>query len=109
HESVFEKKKGLPKIIGKEFDIPWEKMSFEHILRTSIKKYNSEVHSQTVVDGVLELRAKEQIDPEEVESIHCEVFHQANTIIGEGEQAGDKKYVYTKEQAGHSLPYITAV
>jgi 2-methylcitrate dehydratase len=44
-----------------------------------------------------------------VEKIDVTIFKQAFNIIGEGEEAGDKHNVQSKEQADHNLPYIMAV
>jgi 2-methylcitrate dehydratase len=78
------------------------------VRRTSVKKYNAEFHSQSALEGVLELRTAHHIRPQEIESITIDIFDVAYHIIGGGEE-GDKQRVRTKEEADHSLPYMVAV
>ncbi|HWU40428.1 MAG TPA: hypothetical protein VN203_22500, partial [Candidatus Acidoferrum sp.] len=75
---------------------------------TSIKKYNAEFHSQSALEGILELRDEGAFRPEEVAKVEIEIFDVAYHIIGGGEE-GDKTVVQTKEEADHSLPYMAAV
>ena len=78
------------------------------VRRTSVKKYNAEFHSQSVLEGVLELRTAQNVRPEEIEGIRIDIFDVAYHIIGGGEE-GNKQQVRTKEEADHSLPYMVAV
>lgn len=105
---VFEGNKGLMDAITGPFKLDWAQEDLEAVRRTSVKKYNAEFHSQATLEGVLELRATQQIRPEEIEQIRIETFDVAYHIIGGGEE-GDKKQVRTKEEADHSLPYMVAV
>lgn len=105
---VFEGNKGLMDAITGPFKLDWTHEDLEAVLRTSVKKYNAEFHSQATLEGVLELRATQQIRPEEIEQVRIETFDVAYHIIGGGEE-GDKKQVRTKEEADHSLPYMVAV
>src|SRR5713101_3298261 len=105
---VFEGNKGLMDSIAGRFEIDWTRENLEAVRRTSVKKYNAEFHSQSALEGVLELRAAHHIRPEEIESISIDIFDVAYHIIGGGEE-GDKQRVRTKEEADHSLPYMVAV
>jgi len=101
---VFEGNKGFMDAIAGPFKLDWAQENLEAVRRTSVKKYNAEFHSQSVLEGVLELRA----NPQEVKHIKVDIFDVAYHIIGGGEE-GDKQQVRTKEEADHSLPYMLAV
>src|SRR5690348_15354313 len=105
---VFEGNKGLMDAITGHFELDWSWENLEAVRRISVKKYNAEFHSQSALEGVLELRAAHHVRPEEIESIRIDIFDVAYHIIGGGEE-GDKQRVRTKEEADHSLPYMLAV
>lgn len=105
---VIEGDKGLMDTITGSFNIDWEHEGLDRITLTTLKKYNSEIHSQTTIEAVLALRREHKIAPADVESVDVRVFDVAYNIIGGGEE-GDKHTVRIKEQADHSLPYLAAV
>jgi 2-methylcitrate dehydratase len=105
---VFEGNKGFMDTIAGPFEIDWEHENLELVRHTSVKKYNAEFHSQSALEGILELRESHQLRPEQVERIEIAIFDVSYNIIGGGEE-GDKHQVRTKEEADHSLPYIAAV
>jgi len=105
---VFEGNKGFIDAISGPFDIDWAKEDLERVTKTILKKYNAEIHSQSGLEGLLELKQEEPFRPEEIEKIEVETFDVAYHIIGGG-QEGDKVLVRTKEEADHSLPYLIAV
>jgi 2-methylcitrate dehydratase len=105
---VFEGNKGFIEAIAGSFELDWQQENLEIVRRTSVKKYNAEFHSQSALEGVLELKVFYQVRPEEIERIEIEIFDVAYHIIGGGEE-GDKSCVRTKEEADHSLPYLVAV
>ena len=105
---VFEGNKGLMDAITGRFELDWSQENLEAVRLTSVKKYNAEFHSQSALEGILELRAKHHLSPEEIESIRVDIFDVAYHIIGGGEE-GNKQRVRTKEEADHSLPYMVAV
>ncbi len=105
---VFEGNKGFMEAISGPFEIDWAGEDLERVTQTILKKYNAEVHSQSTLEGVLELRQEHEFRAEEVEKIEVETFDVAYHIIGGGEE-GDKKIVRRKEEADHSLPYLVAV
>ena len=105
---VFEGNKGFMDSIAGRFEIDWLQEDLERVTRTSIKQFNAEIHSQSAIEGLLELRDRHGFHGADVESIEIEIFDVAHKIIGGGEE-GEKKSVDTKEQADHSLPYLLAV
>jgi 2-methylcitrate dehydratase len=105
---VFEGNKGFQESIAGPFVIDWQRESLDRIERTIVKKYNAEIHSQSAIEGALELKRQLGAAGHEVEEVDIEIFNVAFHIIGGGEE-GDKRIVQTKEEADHSLPYLIAV
>jgi 2-methylcitrate dehydratase len=105
---VFEGNKGFMDTIAGHFQIDWTHENLERVTKTSIKKYNAEVHSQSSIEAVLNLQKEHGFKAEDVDRIEIEIFDVAYNIIGGGEE-GSKVQVRTKEEADHSLPYIIAV
>jgi 2-methylcitrate dehydratase len=105
---VFEGTKGWCQTISGDFEIDWSRENLERVTRTILKKYNAEVHSQSALEGVIELLRTEEIGAHEIERIRIDIFDVAHLIIGGGAE-GDKTIVHTKEEADHSLPYMVAV
>jgi 2-methylcitrate dehydratase len=105
---VFEGNKGFMDAIAGRFEIDWSQEDLERVTRTILKKYNAEIHSQSALEGILELKQEEVFRADEVERIELDIFDVAYHIIGGGEE-GDKTLVRTKEEADHSLPYMLAV
>ncbi len=105
---VFEGNKGFMDSIAGRFQIDWSREDLERVTQTVVKRYNAEMHSQSALEGLLELKGEHDFRAEEVEKIEVEIFDVAYHIIGGGEE-GDKKIVRTKEEADHSLPYLIAV
>src|SRR5215831_2417411 len=105
---VFEGNKGFMDAISGRFEIDWSKEDLESVTRTIVKRYNAEIHSQSAIEGVLELRNRYGFPVSAIERVDIEIFDVAFRIIGGGEE-GDKSIVRTKEQADHSLPYLIAV
>jgi 2-methylcitrate dehydratase len=75
---------------------------------TVLKRFNAEIHSQSAIEAILDLRAEHHIDPLEIGRVELEIFQVGYDIIGGGAE-GDKRLVWTKEDADHSLPYLLAV
>jgi 2-methylcitrate dehydratase len=106
---VIEGEKGLMDAITGLFEIDWSREDLDRVKRTILKKYNAEIHSQTAIEGVLELKQRHQFEPADVEQIDLEMFDVAYHIIGGGDEGDKTSDIATKEQADHSLPYILAV
>jgi 2-methylcitrate dehydratase len=105
---VFEGKKGFMDTISGRFEIDWAREDLERVTQTILKKFNAEIHSQSAIEGVLELKQKHGLTGREIERVDIEIFDVAFHIIGGGEE-GDKRIVNRKEEADHSLPYLVAV
>lgn len=104
---IFEGDKGFTKEFGMELKYNWDKDQFDLIPKCILKSYNSEVHTQSLIEAALQLKQKHHIRPENIESIHLLTFITAYHIVGGGEY-GDRHTVFSKEQADHSLPYVVA-
>jgi 2-methylcitrate dehydratase len=105
---VFEGNKGFMDTIAGQFEIHWSHENLEKVRETILKKYNAEIHSQSAIEGILELKKDLSFTAKEVRGIDLEIFDVAYHIIGGGEE-GNKSAVSTKEQADHSLPYLLSV
>lgn len=106
---VFEGPNGIFHDFDQEFRVNWESENCEGVMRTDIKEYNVELHDQSLIEGLFELKEKEGFDAEDVDSVGVETIKQAFNITGSGKNAGDKYDVRTKDQADHSIPYAVAV
>jgi 2-methylcitrate dehydratase len=94
--------------LGEKFAVPFPKS--EHgpaamILKTSIKYWPAEYHSQSAIEAALSLR-KEILDPARIKSVTIESHDASVDIIG---SEPEKWKPNTRETADHSLPYITAI
>ncbi len=106
---VFEGDKGFMDAISGVFDIDWLREDLAQVERTILKRFNAEIHSQAVIQGVLDLKQSHGFCAAEVEHIDIETFDVAFNIIGGGEEGDKTNSITTKEQADHSLPYVIAV
>jgi 2-methylcitrate dehydratase len=105
---VFRGNKGFMDAISGDFSLDWSREDLERVRRTIVKKYNAEIHSQSTIEGVLELTQEYPFSAADIQRIDIDIFDVAYHIIGGGEE-GEKITVRTKEEADHSLPYIVAV
>src|SRR5262245_54693256 len=104
---IFEGEMGFEKQLGVSLGNVGEKFhgSPTMILKTSIKYWPAEYHSQSAIEAALFLR--EQIDdPSQIASVHIESHDASVDIIG---SEPEKWKPETRETADHSLPYITAI
>jgi 2-methylcitrate dehydratase len=106
----FEKQLGVSlakvgeKFVKHEAKLP-EEGTAGMILKTSIKYWPAEYHSQSAIEAALFLR--EQIDgPDQVKGMVIESHDASVDIIG---SEPEKWKPETRETADHSLPYITAI
>ncbi|MDE3228474.1 MAG: MmgE/PrpD family protein, partial [Chloroflexota bacterium] len=104
---VIEGNKGFVETIAGPFMIDWEREGLDLVSQTILKRYNAEIHSQSALEGILQLQARYHLSPEDIDWVRLEIFDVAFNIIGGGEE-GDKRLVRTKEEADHSLPYLLA-
>src|SRR5215211_4468638 len=71
---VFEGNKGFMEAIVGAFEINWENEDLEAVRRTIVKRYNAEIHSQSALEGILELKEKHHVRPEEVDHVELDTF-----------------------------------
>ncbi len=104
---VFEGNKGFKDSVSGAFAIDWGSEDLERVCRTAMKKFDAEIHAQSAIEGLLDLKSRHGFEAAQVACIEVDIFDVAHKIIGGGEE-GDKTRVSTKEQADHSLPYMLA-
>jgi 2-methylcitrate dehydratase len=105
---VIEGPMGIDHLLRMKINIDWDKQGYEGVVESTIKKYNSMIHTQSAVYCMVELAKQNKIDPSKVISIEAEVFQLAYDFAGGGLYGVDR-VIQTKEQADHSLPYLLAV
>lgn len=106
--SFFDGPKGFQEIHDMKLDYDWTKETFELIPKCILKGYNSEVHTQPILECVMELRESPVFINEDIEEIEVTTFLTNYHITGGGAY-GDRTIVHSKEQADHSTPYVVAV
>src|SRR6202166_2093724 len=99
---------GIDHLLRMKINIDWDKQGYEGVVESTIKKYNSMIHTQSAVHCMVELVRQNKIDPDRVTSIEADVFQLAYDFAGGGLYAVDK-VIRIKEQADHSLPYLLSV
>src|SRR5271154_4668104 len=105
---VIEGPNGIDNLLHMQIHIDWDKQGYEGVLESTIKKYNSMIHTQSAVHCMVELVRQNKLDPGKVVSIEADVIRIAYDFAGGGLYGVDK-VIRTKEQADHSLPYLLAV
>jgi 2-methylcitrate dehydratase len=105
---VIEGPLGIDHLLGMKIDIDWDKQGYEGVTESTIKKYNSMIHTQSAVHCMVELARQNKFDPGKIVTIELEVFQLAFDFAGGGLYGVDKA-IRTKEQADHSLPYLLSV
>lgn len=105
---VIEGPMGIDHLLRMQININWDKVGYDGVVESSIKKYNSMIHTQSAVHCMVELAGQNKIDPGKVISIESEVIQLAYDFAGGG-LYGIDNVIRTKEQADHSLPYLLAV
>src|ERR1700751_3765193 len=105
---VIEGPLGIDHLLGMKIDIDWDNQRYEGVTESTIKKYNSMIHTQSAVHCMVELAGQNKFDPSKIVSIELEVFQLAFDFAGGGLYGVDK-VIRTKEQADHSLPYLLSV
>jgi 2-methylcitrate dehydratase len=99
---------GIDHLLRMKINIDWDKQGYEGVVESTIKKYNSMIHTQSAVHCMVELTLQNKPDPGRVISIEADVIQLAYDFAGGGLYGVDK-VIQTKEQADHSLPYLLAV
>jgi 2-methylcitrate dehydratase len=106
--SYFEGSVGFEHLTGMKPHFRQEKGDFSLISRCILKSYNAEVHTQSAIEAMLQLRQQHNLVPGEIKEIEVTTFETAYDIVGGGHY-GDRHMVQTKEQADHSMAYVIAV
>jgi 2-methylcitrate dehydratase len=104
---IFEGQMGFEKQLGVSLGNVGEKFKDAPamILKTSIKYWPAEYHSQSAIEAALSLR-NEVADPSKIKRVIIESHDACVDIIGSEPEKWKPK---TRETADHSLPYITAI
>jgi len=105
-QEIFEGSRGLFRMVTGPFTLHWAAGPDDWmILRTYIKYWPAEYHSQSAIDAALQLRP-DVGDPRRIESIRIESFEAAVSIIG---SEPEKWRPTSRETADHSMAYCVAV
>jgi 2-methylcitrate dehydratase len=100
---IFEGEKGFEKLVSGPLDVALPANDFM-ILKTSIKFWPAEYHSQSAIEAALKLR-KQIGDAGNIDSVLVQSHDAAVDIIG---SEPEKWRPASRETADHSLPYIVA-
>ena len=57
------------------FDINLADTSIKKVLEISLKKFNAGIHSQTAIEGVIELKEENDLIPEEISEVEIEIWN----------------------------------
>lgn len=102
---IFEGPKGLFKMVTGPFDVKWAKGPDDWmILKTYIKYWPAEYHSQSAIDAALQLRPQVG-GVDKIDSILIESFEAAVSIIG---SEPEKWRPTSRETADHSMGFCVA-
>src|ERR1700677_3985562 len=74
---VVEGPNGIENLLQMRVSIDWDKEGYEGVVGSTIKKYNSMIHTQSAVHCMVEIARQNKIDPSKVVSIEAEVFQLA--------------------------------
>jgi 2-methylcitrate dehydratase len=96
---VFEGNKGFMDSIAGPFEIDWDAEDLERVRRTFLKRFDAEIHSQSALEALLELRANHDIEAADFVQVELEAFQVAYDIIGGGEEGGKKDTRFPAEHA----------
>src|ERR1700740_2058327 len=99
---------GIDHLLRMKINNDWDKQGYEGVVESTIKKYNSMIHTQSAVHCMVELARQNKIAPDKVVSIEAEVFQLAFDFAGGGLYGVDT-FIRTQEQADHSPPYSLRV
>jgi len=89
---------GLEQLFGQAIDLRLDDRTLGVVKDTYLKKYCALIHGQAPIETVLTLAREHGVRPDDIESVHVELFQTAYDIAGGG-SFGDKDAPMTKEQA----------
>src|SRR5580658_6299485 len=105
---LFEGPDGLERMFGQPIRADWEDPALEIVSQTVLKKYCSLIHGQPVLEAVLDLKRRNNLEAANVKRVNCAVFQGAFDFAGGG-RYGSKDHPLAKEQADYNLKYLIAV
>ncbi|MFD5424798.1 MmgE/PrpD family protein [Streptomyces sp. NPDC127084] len=107
--AIVEGPNGIDNLLHRPIVVDWANEKYEGIVTSAIKRYNAEIHTQSAIHCMVELRGRQPLDPAQIVSIEAVVPQITFDFTGGGLYGGAATTVTTKEQADHSLPYLLAV
>src|SRR6202161_495785 len=105
---VIEGPLGIDHLLGMKIDIDWDKQGYDGVTESTVKKYNSMIHTQSAVHCMVELAKQKGLDTNKIVSIEAEVFQLAFDFAGGGLYVVDK-VIRTKEKADQNMQYLLSV
>jgi 2-methylcitrate dehydratase len=106
-KGLFEGPFGLELMFKQSIPVDWEQPSLEMITQTVMKKYCSLIHGQPILEAVLELKRRNGLTANNIESVRCDVFQGAFDFAGGG-AFGPKNHPQKKEQGDYNINYLIA-
>lgn len=103
--ALFEGPKGLEQVLGESIKVNWDDPSLDVVSQTVLKKYESLIHGQPVLEATLDLKRSYDLSAEDVEHVRCDIF-QAGFDFAGGGIYGSKDRPWTKEQGDYNLKYL---
>jgi 2-methylcitrate dehydratase len=91
-----------------DLELDWGGENLEAVRRTIVKKFNSEIYSQSALEAILYLRERRPCHPDQIERIELDTFDVAYDLLT-GNEKGVEYQVRAKAEAYSSLPYLMAV
>jgi 2-methylcitrate dehydratase len=98
----------LMETVVPDLKFDWGKENLEAVRRTIVKKFNSDIYSQSALEAILYLRERRPCHPDQIERIELDTFDVAYELLT-GNEKGGQYQVRAKAEAYSSLPYLMAV
>jgi 2-methylcitrate dehydratase len=87
---VIEGTNGIDHLLHRQVHIDWDKTGYEGVLESTVKKYNSMIHTQSAVHCMVELMHQNKIDATKVVAIEADVTRMTYDFAGGGLYGADK-------------------
>src|SRR5580658_3136066 len=92
---LFDGPDGLERMFGQSIHVDWEDPSLDIVNQTVLKKYCSLIHGQPVLEAVLDLKRRNNLEAANVKRVNCAVFQGAFDFAGGG-RYGSKDHPLAK-------------
>lgn len=102
---VFEGSRGIEEMLEDDLCTDWTPGNLSHIPQVSIRKYNADLHAQSAIEAVIQMRALHDINPQHVERVHVKTSDVTFNMIGGG-NGEDRSDVMNRQEAARSLPFL---